>query len=115
MQDIASKVCTPCRGGVPPLGGDEVAALHRDIPEWEVLDDGTWLRRRFAFADFAQALAFVTAIGIEAEAQGHHPDICFGWGYAAVSWQTHKIKGLHENDFIMAARCDRLYAGRAGR
>lgn len=109
MENMASKVCTPCQGGIPPLGRAEVEQYRKDVPEWEVLDDGTWLRRRFSFKSYAQALDFVTAVSAEAEDQGHHPDICFGWGYATVSWQTHKIKGLHENDFIMAARCDRLY------
>jgi 4a-hydroxytetrahydrobiopterin dehydratase len=105
---LAEKSCTPCRGGVPPLTPDEVAAHRGETPEWAVRDDGGRIERSFKFKNFAEAFAFVQKAAGLAEAEGHHPDISFGWGYATVSLQTHKIKGLHENDFIMAAKLDRI-------
>ena len=107
-EPLSAKTCTPCRGGVPPLTPEEVEAHHRQTPTWDVRDDSHRIERTFRFKDFAEALAFVNQVGALAEAEGHHPDICFGWGYATVSLQTHKIKGLHENDFIMAAKLDRV-------
>jgi 4a-hydroxytetrahydrobiopterin dehydratase len=107
-QNVAEKTCTPCRGGIPPLGAAEVETLHAQVPGWTVCDDARRIERRFRFRDFAAAFAFVHAAADLAEAEGHHPDISFGWGYATVSLQTKKIKGLHENDFIMAAKLDRL-------
>ena len=106
--DLTGKVCTPCQGGIPPLGKAEAEALGRQTPKWELTDEATWIRRAFAFNDFKEALDFVNKVGDLAEGEGHHPDISFGWGYADVSLQTHKIKGLHENDFILAAKIDRL-------
>ncbi|MEY9195873.1 4a-hydroxytetrahydrobiopterin dehydratase [Sinorhizobium fredii] len=107
-ENIAEKSCTPCRGGIPPLTRDEAAGYLSQIPGWELLDDGHLIRRSFKFADFKQALTFVDEVGRLAEEEGHHPDLCFGWGYAEVSLQTHKIKGLHENDFILAAKVNHL-------
>lgn len=106
--NIAEKSCTPCRGGIPPLTSDEAAGYLRQTPGWDLLDDGHLIRRKFKFGDFKQALAFVNEVGRLAEEEGHHPDICFGWGHAEVSLWTHKIKGLHENDFIMAAKINQL-------
>jgi 4a-hydroxytetrahydrobiopterin dehydratase len=108
---LAAKTCTPCRGGVPPLTRDEVEAHHHQTPAWTVRDNPDRIERTFKFKDFAAAFAFVTKAADLAEAEGHHPDITFGWGYATVSLYTHKIKGLHENDFIMAAKLDRIFAG----
>lgn len=108
---IAEKTCTPCRGGIPPLTPDEAAAHRQQTPEWELLDEGRRIRRSFKFANFREALDFVARVGELAEAEGHHPEITFGWGFATVSLQTKKIKGLHENDFIMAAKIDRLAGG----
>lgn len=110
--DQISQICKPCRGDVPPLGPDEVARRHAHIPHWEVTAAGTVLKRTYKLKNFRDAFGFVAALSDEAEVQGHHPDICFGWGYVTVSLQTHKIKGLHDNDFIMAARFDRLAADR---
>jgi 4a-hydroxytetrahydrobiopterin dehydratase len=107
---LAAKTCTPCRGGVPPLTREEVEAHRRQTPEWTVRDDPDRIERTFKFKDFAEAFAFVSKAADLAEAEGHHPDIAFGWGYATVSLYTHKIKGLHENDFIMAAKLDRIAA-----
>ncbi len=107
---LSQQSCVPCRGGVPPLTPEEARARLAEVPEWTLSDDATRLRRRFTFKGFAQALAFVNRVGDVAEQQGHHPDIAFGWGYAEVTFWTHKIGGLHDNDFIMAARVDELYA-----
>jgi len=105
--------CSPCLDGVPPLGPSEVIDFAGQVPAWELRDDSTRIVREFKFESYAQALAFVNAISAIAEAEGHHPDIHFGWGYATVSLQTHKIKGLHEQDFIMAAKFDRAVVGLA--
>lgn len=107
---LSSKTCTPCRGGVPPLSLAEVKAYAQQAPGWEIVDDGHRIERSFKFRNFREALDFVTKVGELAEREGHHPDIGFGWGWAKVSWQTKKIKGLHENDFIMAAKTNELAA-----
>jgi 4a-hydroxytetrahydrobiopterin dehydratase len=109
---LAEKSCTPCRGGIPPLTAEEAERLRAQAPEWSLLDDATRIERRFRFGNFREAFAFVARAADLAEAEGHHPDISFGWGYATVSLRTKKIKGLHENDFIMAAKLDRIAGGR---
>ena len=106
--DLTARKCVPCRGGTPPLSRAEAEAYLRLVPEWRLTHDATRIERRFKFPDFASALAFVQKVGAVAEREGHHPDITFGWGYANVVFYTHKIKGLHENDFIMAAKADKL-------
>jgi 4a-hydroxytetrahydrobiopterin dehydratase len=108
MTELAAKTCTPCRGGVPPLGPDEAAAYLREAEGWQLQDEGKRIERTDRFKNFRQALEFVDRVGRLAEDEGHHPDITFGWGYATISLHTHKIKGLHENDFIMAAKINRL-------
>jgi len=107
MSDLASKNCVPCKGGVPPLAGAELEGLRKQVPGWEVVN-GHHLTRSFKFPDFAQALAFVNKVGAIAEEQGHHPDMFFTWGKADVTTWTHKIDGLTESDFILAAKIDRL-------
>lgn len=107
---LAEKSCTPCRGGVPPLAPDQAEAFRAQAPEWALRDEATRIERTYRFKNFAEALAFVTRAGELAEAEAHHPDISFGWGYVTVSLRTKKIKGLHENDFIMATKLDRLAA-----
>jgi 4a-hydroxytetrahydrobiopterin dehydratase len=97
----------PCRGGTPPLKGEELDDLRRQVPEWEVLGEHH-LRRRFQFKNFREALGFVNRVGELAEEQGHHPDVSFGWGYAEVTIFTHKIDGLTESDFILAAKISEL-------
>ena len=109
MTDLASRECVPCRGGVPPLGRQEREKLIKELDGWEVAD-GHHLRKAFEFKDFRQALSFVNRTGALAEEQGHHPDIFFGWGHAEVSIWTHKIDGLTESDFILAAKIDRQEA-----
>jgi len=108
---LAEKSCTPCRGGVPPLTQEEAAKYHEQAPEWEMLDNTTRIERTYRCKNFRDAFAFVERVAALAEAEGHHPDIRFGWGYATISLLTKKIKGLHENDFIMAAKLDRIAAG----
>jgi 4a-hydroxytetrahydrobiopterin dehydratase len=107
---LAGKTCTPCRGGVPPLTPAEAEGYRAQAPDWALRDEATRIERTYQFKNFAEAFAFVRAAGELAEAEAHHPDISFGWGYAAVSLRTKKIKGLHENDFIMAVKLDRLAA-----
>jgi 4a-hydroxytetrahydrobiopterin dehydratase len=98
----------PCRGGIPPLTRAEAEELLPQAPEWALMDNAHRIEKTFRFGNFQEALAFVQKVGELAEAEGHHPDISFGWGYGTVSLRTKKIKGLHENDFIMAAKIDRL-------
>lgn len=107
---LAEMTCTPCRGGVPPLTPQEAERYHVQAPDWVVQDETTRIERTYRFKNFAEALAFVQRAGALAETEAHHPDISFGWGYATVSLRTKKIKGLHENDFIMAVKLDRLAA-----
>ena len=109
---LADQTCVPCRGGIPPLTRSQLQPLLAQIARWSVADrDGRphHLHREFSFPDFKSALAFVDAIGAEAEAQGHHPDLELGWGRVAVSIHTHKIDGLVEADCILAARIDRIH------
>jgi 4a-hydroxytetrahydrobiopterin dehydratase len=107
MTELASKNCVPCRGGVPPLAGQELDALAKQVPHWKVVD-AHHITRAFKFPDFRQALAFVNKVGELAEQQGHHPDILLSWGKAEVTTWTHSINGLTESDFILAAKIDKL-------
>ena len=105
---LTSKTCVPCRGGIPPLQSAEAQAFLTQTPGWELTDDDTKIRRTFTVGNFAEAMTLVEKVGELAESEGHHPDITFGWGYCTVLFYTHKIKGLHENDFIMAAKVNDL-------
>jgi 4a-hydroxytetrahydrobiopterin dehydratase len=107
MSELAKKSCVPCKGGVPPLAGKELETLAKEVPAWKVVD-AHHIVRTFTFADFKQALAFVNKVGAIAEEQGHHPDILLGWGKAEITTWTHKINGLTESDFILAAKIDAL-------
>jgi len=107
MAELAERECVPCRGGVPPLQGDELKDFAAQLREWQVVD-GHHLQRAYTFKNFRETLDFVNRVGELAEAQGHHPDICFGWGKADISIWTHKINGLTESDFVLAAKIDRL-------
>jgi 4a-hydroxytetrahydrobiopterin dehydratase len=108
MTGLTEKTCVPCRGGVPPLSTAEARGLLVQTPGWELRENGTRLERAYKLKNFREARGFVDRVGALAETEGHHPDITFGWGYATISLHTHKIKGLHENDFIMAAKIDQL-------
>ena len=108
MDDLASRECVPCRGGIPPLAGDELETLSEQLGNgWEVVDEHH-LEKRFRFEDFRQALDFTNRLGELAEEVNHHPDLRLGWGYVHVSLWTHKIDGLAEADFVWAAKADRL-------
>jgi 4a-hydroxytetrahydrobiopterin dehydratase len=106
-ETLAEKSCTPCRGGIPPLTPEEAEAYRAQAPEWALRDEATRIERTYRFRNFSEAFSFVCRAARLAEAEAHHPDISFGWGYATVSLRTRKIKGLHENDFIMAVKLDR--------
>jgi 4a-hydroxytetrahydrobiopterin dehydratase len=105
MSELAKKNCVPCKGGVPPLAGKELETLTKEVPQWKVVE-GHHIVRKFTFPDFKQALTFVNKVGAIAEEQGHHPDILLSWGKAEVTTWTHKINGLTESDFILAAKID---------
>jgi 4a-hydroxytetrahydrobiopterin dehydratase len=106
-EQLADKKCVPCRGGVPPIKGKELQELQKAVPQWTAVNEHH-LTRAYKFPDFKQALAFVNQVGELAEEQGHHPDILLTWGKAEITLWTHKIDGLTESDFIMAAKIDRL-------
>lgn len=111
MNDLASKQCVPCRGGVPPLEGDELATYqHRLGGGWQVVNEHH-LEKAYTFSDFRQALDFTVRVGEMAEEQGHHPDIALSWGLVKVTIWTHKIDGLTESDFVFAAKSDQLVTG----
>jgi 4a-hydroxytetrahydrobiopterin dehydratase len=105
---LADKTCTPCRGDTSPLTAEETEAYAVQAPEWLLRDESRRIERTYRFRNFTDAFTFVRGVGELAEAEFHHPDISFGWGYATVSLRTKKIRGLHENDFIMAVKLDRL-------
>jgi 4a-hydroxytetrahydrobiopterin dehydratase len=107
MADLASKSCVPCRGGVPALKGKELDDLAKQVPGWKVVE-GHHLTRTYEFPDFKTALELVNKIGDVAEQEGHHPNICFTWGKVEVSVYTHKVDGLTESDFILAAKLEKL-------
>ena len=109
-QDLASRQCVPCRGGVPPLSMERVELLRRQLSEAWTVVDGHHLVREIRRKNFREALALANAIGEIAESQNHHPDLQVSWGRLGVTLFTHAIDGLHENDFIMAARIDELLA-----
>ena len=113
MNDLAQSSCVPCRGGVPPLTESEIAPLRAQVPQWQVVtvDGIARLRREFHFTDFRSAMAFAVHVGLVAEREDHHPDLHVAWGRLVVETWTHKIRGLHENDFILAAKIDRAAQG----
>jgi 4a-hydroxytetrahydrobiopterin dehydratase len=107
-EDLASQTCVPCRGGVPPVKGKELQQILQQVPQWKAVNEHH-ISRTFTFPDFKQALDFVNRVGEVAEHQGHHPDILLTWGKAEITLWTHKIDGLTQSDFIMAAKIDQLY------
>ena len=111
MAELYQEKCVACRRDSPSVTSEEVGDLHPTVAEWKLLDDAgiPKLDRVFRFSDFQQALDFTNSIGNLAESEGHHPKIVTEWGRVGVTWWTHKIRNLHRNDFIMAAKTDQLY------
>jgi len=111
MSTLKAQACEACRADAPKMAEDEKRSLLADIPDWELieLDGEEQLQRVFRFRNFAQAMAFTNTVGELAEAEGHHPAILLEWGKVTVRWWTHKIGGLHRNDFIMSARTDAAF------
>jgi 4a-hydroxytetrahydrobiopterin dehydratase len=108
MVALAEKDCVPCKGGVPPLKGNDLAKLRNELnPGWQTVKEHH-LEREFKFKDFREALDFTNEVGELAEEQGHHPDIYLSWGKVKVTIWTHKIEGLTESDFVLAAKIDKL-------
>lgn len=107
MSELAAKTCVPCRGGVPPLKGEGLTALQTQVDGWNVVEEHH-ITKTFTFPNFREALKFVNRVGELAEEQGHHPDISLAWGKVGITTWTHKINGLTESDFILAAKIDRL-------
>lgn len=106
MSELAQETCIPCRGGVPPLKGEELDALQEKLGnDWQIINEHH-LEKEYIFADFRQALDFTVKVGEVAENQGHHPDIYLAWGKVKLTIWTHKIDGLTESDFILAAKAD---------
>ncbi len=111
MSDLVSMKCIPCSGEEPALDDQQIQTFHKQVPGWKVVErDGEKrLQRAFDFKDFAEALQFTDRVGALAQAEDHHPLITTEWGKTTVTWWTHKIHGLHRNDFVMAAKTDQAY------
>jgi 4a-hydroxytetrahydrobiopterin dehydratase len=110
---LAQKTCVPCKGGIPPLKGDALSALHQDLNnDWNLINEHH-LEKLFTFKNFVQALDFTNKVGAIAEEQNHHPDILLSWGKAKVTIWTHKIDGLTESDFVFAAKTEQAYTEHA--
>ena len=108
MATLAERKCTPCQGGVEPLKGEQLTQRMKVLePGWRIVDEKR-LEGEFSFKDFRQSLDFVNRVGELAEAEGHHPDLYLAYGKVRITLWTHKIGGLHDNDFILAAKIDRL-------
>ena len=114
MAGLTQATCEPCRGGIPPLDAAGIAEYQPQVPEWDVVtvDSIQRLRRTFTFPDFKSAMDFAVQVGDLAEREGHHPDLHVAWGKVTVEVWTHKIKGLHKNDFVLAAKTDEIAASR---
>ena len=110
MSELAKKKCVPCRGGVLPLTGAQIQPLIEQLRDWEVVGEHH-LNKTYEFPDFQKALDFVNFVGGVAEAENHHPNICFTWGKVEIRIWTHKIDGLTESDFVLAAKIDHDYSG----
>ena len=108
MNQLCTKSCVPCEGGIPALTLQEATELHRQVPEWIISEDGKQIRREYAFKDYYRTMAFVNAVAWMAHREDHHPDLLVGWGKCEVRYWTHAIDGLSENDFICAAKVDQL-------
>ncbi|MGM8871813.1 4a-hydroxytetrahydrobiopterin dehydratase [Psychrobacter sp. 2Y5] len=114
MTTLSKSSCEPCRASAPSLSATEIQALLPQIPDWSLIEvDGIkQLQRQYTFKNFSTAMAFANQLAQIAEEEGHHPSILVEWGKATVTWWTHSIKGLHHNDFIMAAKTDSLLSAK---
>ena len=112
MTTLSREKCVACRADSPHVTDSEIAELHAQVAEWNIIKESgiRKLDHVFRFPNFAQAIAFTDKIGQLAEQEGHHPRLVTEWGRVTVTWWTHKIRDLHRNDFIMAAKCDRIYS-----
>jgi len=108
MTKLAEKHCVPCRGSVPLLRGEALIAYAEQLPDWKIVEEHH-VAKSFLFPDFKIALDFLNRVGAVAEQEGHHPDLCLAWGKVDVQIYTHKIRGLTESDFVLAAKIDELY------
>ena len=111
MSDLANKKCIPCEGNIPPFNIEEIHKYLKKVDGWDVKEDETknyFLIKEFKFQNFLESQNFINKVGQIAEIEGHHPDISFGWGYAKIKIFTHAIKGLHESDFVLAAKVDKI-------
>jgi len=111
MEELTEQKCVACRVGAPSVTAEEIQVFQSVVPEWQIIteDNIPKLDRLFKFKNFVDAMAFTNAVGTAAEQEGHHPRLTTEWGRVAVTWWTHKIKNLHKNDFIMAAKTDAIY------
>ena len=111
MNDLADKKCNPCEGGIPSFNLEEIHKYLKKVDGWDVQsvdEKDYYIIKNFKFNSFLESQSFVNKVGEIAEQEGHHPDIWFGWGYAKIKIQTHAINGLHESDFVLAAKIDRI-------
>ena len=108
MSDLAEQKCVACEGGTMPLNRTEGEILLKQLKDWRLSGDARWISKQFKFKDFKEALEFTNKVGEIAESEGHHPDIQLSWGSVVIELTTHAIKGLSQNDFIIAAKIDKL-------
>ena len=111
MSDLTDKKCTPCEGGVIPFDISEIHKYQKKVDGWDIIKDKAeifFLEKIFNFSNFLESQKFVNEVGKISEQEGHHPEISFGWGYAKINITTHAIEGLSENDFILAAKIDKI-------
>ena len=112
MSDLLDKKCIPCEGGVKAFDTSEIHKYQKKVDGWEIVKDNKniyLLEKNFKFKNFLESQSFVNKVGTISESEGHHPDILFGWGYSKIKITTHAIKGLSENDFILAAKIDQIF------
>ena len=111
MTDLSEKECIPCEGGIPSFDLNEIHKYLKKVDGWDVKSENNesyFLIKEFKFNDFLESQSFINKVGNLAEKEGHHPDIWFGWGYAKIKIFTHAINGLHESDFVLAAKIDKI-------
>jgi len=110
MSELHTIRCVACEGGIPPLSADQIKHFLSEVPHWKLSTDKTCITRRYEFKNFYQTMAFANAIAWIANQENHHPDLEIGYNYCAVKYQTHAVNGLTQNDFICAAKINRLEA-----